>query len=52
MTDARQLANEFRRNSFEIDLKENAGASDMRRAIDLLMTRLRSGATALLYFGG
>jgi hypothetical protein len=51
-TDARQLADEFRRNNFEIDLKENVGASDMRRAINTLITKLRSGATALLYFSG
>jgi len=50
--DARQLADELRKNNFEIDLKENASGSEMRRAIDALMGKLKNGATALLYFGG
>jgi hypothetical protein len=50
--DARQLADELRRHNFEIDLKENVGSRDMRQAIDALMSKLRNGATGLLYFGG
>jgi hypothetical protein len=50
--DARQLADELRRHNFEIDLKENVGTKDMRQAIDVLMSKLRNGATGLLYFGG
>ena len=32
--DARLLADEFRRNSFEVDVKENVGKEAMQRAID------------------
>ena len=33
-TDARQLAEEFRKNNFDVELKENLNLSEMRRAID------------------
>jgi formylglycine-generating enzyme required for sulfatase activity len=50
--DARSLAQEFRRNGFEVDLKENAGKADMQRAIDALNGKIRSGSTVLFYFSG
>ncbi|HWM29794.1 MAG TPA: caspase family protein, partial [Woeseiaceae bacterium] len=51
-TDARQLAEEFRKNNFDIDLKENLNLSEMRRAIDTFVGKIREGSAAVLYFGG
>jgi uncharacterized caspase-like protein len=50
--DARAMAEEFRGNNFDVDLKENAGNEDMRRAVDAFLSKIRSGASALLYFNG
>jgi hypothetical protein len=50
--DARTLAEEFRRNGFEVDRKENLGKADMQRAIDALTGKIRPGMTALFYFNG
>ena len=51
-TDARQLAEEFRKNNFDVDLKENLNLSEMRRAIDTFIGKIREGSAAVLYFGG
>jgi hypothetical protein len=50
--DARALADELRRQNFDVDLKENLGTDEMRRAVDAFMGKISSGATAFLYFGG
>ncbi len=50
--DARALAEEFRRNDFTVDLKENVNKDDMQRAIDAFTRRISSGTAALFYFGG
>jgi formylglycine-generating enzyme required for sulfatase activity len=50
--DVRSIAEEFRRNDFEVDLKENVGKEDMQRAIDAFTGKIRSGTVALLYFSG
>jgi formylglycine-generating enzyme required for sulfatase activity len=50
--DARALADELRRDNFEVDLKENVGKDDMQRAVDAFVAKIRTGATALFYFGG
>jgi formylglycine-generating enzyme required for sulfatase activity len=52
LTDVRTLAEEFRRNDFDVDLKENLGKEDMQRAIDAFTAKIRSGAVALFYFSG
>ena len=51
-TDARQLAEEFRKNNFDVDLKENLNLSEMRRAIDTFIGKIREGSAAVFYFGG
>ena len=51
-TDARHLAEEFRKNNFDIELKENLNLSEMRRAIDSFLGKIREGSTAVFYFGG
>lgn len=50
--DARAIADEFRGNNFDVDLKENLGNEDMRRAVDAFLGKIRNGASALLYFNG
>ncbi len=50
--DARALADEFRRQNFEVDLKENLSADDMRRAVDAFIGKIGSGTSAVFYFGG
>ena len=52
ITDARTIAEELRRNEFEVDLKENLGKEDMQRALDAFMGKIRAGSTALFYFSG
>ena len=50
--DARALADEARRNGFDVDLKENLSKNDMQRAIDSFTGKIGSGTTALFYFSG
>jgi formylglycine-generating enzyme required for sulfatase activity len=50
--DARALAEEARRNNFDVDLKENLNKSDMQRAIDAFTGKIGSGTVALFYFSG
>lgn len=50
--DARTLAEEFRRLNFDVDLRENANKDEMRRAIDTLIGKTRSGTEVLFYFSG
>ena len=52
ISDARAMADEFRGNNFDVDLKENVGNEDMRRAVDAFLSKIRNGASALLYFNG
>ena len=52
INDARAMADEIRRNNFDVDHKENVGSADMRRAVDAFLGKIRSGASALLYFNG
>jgi formylglycine-generating enzyme required for sulfatase activity len=50
--DARTVGEELRRSDFEVDLKENVGKEDMRRAIDAFTGKIHSGMAALFYFSG
>ena len=50
--DARVLADEVRRNGFDVDLKENLSKNDMQRAIDNFTSKIGSGTAALFYFSG
>ena len=52
LNDARTLADELRRNNFEVDLKENLGSDEMKAAIDAFTGKIRSGTSALFYFNG
>ncbi|MGZ8389204.1 MAG: SUMF1/EgtB/PvdO family nonheme iron enzyme [Rhodoplanes sp.] len=50
--DARALAEELRRNGFEVTVKENAGKEEMQRAIDAFAATISPGAAAVFFFGG
>src|SRR5690606_33116303 len=50
--DARTLADEFRRLGFDVDIQENVGKDEMKRAIDAFTGKIRDGTEALFYFGG
>jgi len=50
--DARALADELRRNNFDVDVKENVGKEEMQQAIDAFTGKIRSGSIALYYFNG
>jgi formylglycine-generating enzyme required for sulfatase activity len=52
LRDARTLADEFRRVDFQVDLKENVGKEDMKRAIDAFTAKIKNGTEALFYFSG
>jgi TPR repeat protein/uncharacterized caspase-like protein len=50
--DARTVADEFRRNKFDVDLKEDLGKEAMQRAIEAFAGKITGGAAALFYFNG
>ncbi|MBV9396217.1 MAG: caspase family protein, partial [Methylobacteriaceae bacterium] len=50
--DARSLAEELRRNDFDVDEKENANRETMRRAIETFLAKIQPGSAALFYFSG
>jgi len=50
--DARMLADEFRRLDFNVDVQENVGKEEMKRAIDAFIGKIKTGAEALFYFSG
>ena len=50
--DARSLAEELKRNDFEVEEKENANRETMRRALDAFLAKIQPGSAALLYFSG
>ncbi len=47
--DARSLAEELRRNNFDVDVRENIGKEEMRRAIDGFIGKIRNDVVALFY---
>jgi formylglycine-generating enzyme required for sulfatase activity len=49
---ARAFAAELRRSDFDVDLKENLGKEEMRRAIDAFVAKIKPGSAALLFFSG
>jgi tetratricopeptide (TPR) repeat protein len=52
LQDTRALADELRRNGFEVDVIENANKDSMRQAIDGFYGRIRSNSIAMIYFSG
>src|SRR5262245_12826078 len=50
--DAQALADELRRNGFDVDVQENLGKDEMKRAVDRFKGKIRPGVAALLAYGG
>jgi Flp pilus assembly protein TadD len=52
VNNARNLADELRRNGFEVETGENLTKDAMRAAIDRFYGKIKSGSTALFFFSG
>jgi hypothetical protein len=52
INDSRDVADELKRDGFNVDLQENLNGEGMRRAFDRLYGKLRPGSVALLFFSG
>jgi TolA-binding protein len=52
INDARDVANEFRRDGFNVEVGENLNIDGMRRAFDRLYGRIKPGSVVLLFFSG
>ena len=52
LQDTRALADELRRNGFEVDIGENVSKEAMRRALDVFYGKIRSNSIAMIFFSG
>jgi lipoprotein NlpI len=52
ITDGRAVADELKRDGFNVDIGENLTGDGMRRAFDKLYGKLRPGSVALVFFSG
>jgi len=52
INDARQVADELKRDGFTVEIGENLTGDNMRRAFDRLYNKLRPGSVALVFFSG
>jgi hypothetical protein len=52
INDARDIAEELKRDGFNVDIGENLTAEQMRRAFDRLYGKIKPGSVALLFFSG
>src|ERR1700744_2610495 len=52
INDARDLADELKRDGFTVEIGENLTGDNMRRAFDRLYNKLRPGSVALVFFSG
>jgi lipoprotein NlpI len=52
INDARQMADELKRDGFTVEIGENLTGDNMRRAFDRLYNKLRPGSIALIFFSG
>jgi uncharacterized caspase-like protein len=50
--DAQALAEQLRRNGFEVDVRSNLGKDEMKQAFASFKARIKPGAVALVSFGG
>ena len=46
------LADELRRNGFEVDVAENLTKEGMQRAVDRLYGKIKSGSSVVVFFSG
>jgi Caspase domain/Tetratricopeptide repeat len=52
INDARDIADELKRDGFNVDVGENLTGDAMRRAFDRLYGRIKPGSVALIFFSG
>src|SRR5215813_1630603 len=52
INDARDIADELKRDGFSVEIGENLTGDNMRRAFDRLYNKLRPGSVALIFFSG
>ena len=52
INDARDIANELKRDGFTVDIGENLTGEGMRRAFDRLYGHIKPGTVALIFFSG
>src|SRR5882724_9950627 len=52
INDAREVADELKRDGFNVDIQENLNGDGMRRAFDKLYGKLKPGSVALIFFSG
>jgi uncharacterized caspase-like protein len=52
INDARALMVALRRNGFDVDMVEDAGKDDMKRAIERLKSKITPESVVMLFFGG
>lgn len=52
LNDARAVADELKRDGFDVEIGENLGGDAMRRAFDRLYARIKPGAVVTIFFSG
>lgn len=52
INDAREIADELKRDGFNVDIGENLTGEQMRRAFERLYGKIKPGSVALLFFSG
>src|SRR5215510_9814757 len=52
INDAREVADELKRDGFNVDIGENLTGDQMRRAFEKLYGKIKPGAGALIFFSG
>jgi hypothetical protein len=52
INDAKDIADELKRNGFDVETGENLTGDAMRRALDRLYARVKPGSVALIFFSG
>jgi len=52
INDARDIAEELKRDGFNVDIGENLTAEQMRRAFERLYGKIKPGSVALIFFSG
>ncbi|MGJ4939859.1 caspase family protein [Bradyrhizobium sp. HKCCYLS1011] len=52
VNDARDVADELKRDGFSVDILENASGEAMRRALERLYGKVKPGTVALVFFSG
>ena len=50
--DAQALAEQLRRNGFDVDVQQNLGKEEMKRAFETFRAKIKPGTVALVSFGG